>query len=94
MQARCEEPRSYELLTATGQTLRRNRRHIKESSSKVNLNPDPEVLDYQPTDAPANLLQTPLTHGSDTQSYQYKQLSKTQQTRSGRQTKPRKELDL
>lgn len=93
VQAQCEEPRSYEVVTTTGQTLRRNRRHIKESSNKVSFDPDPDVLIYQPAEAPANLQQTTPTHNSDTH-YQYKQVSKTQQTRAGRQTKARKLLDL
>ena len=98
VQALRDEPRSYEILTSSGQTLRRNRRHLKESSTEVNVDPDPEVQLFPPSDTPVEIRQpntqpTPIQTRSDTH-YHYKQTHQPQITRTGRHTKARKQRDL
>lgn len=89
-----DEPRSYEVTTQQGKTLRRNRRQLKEASEKrVQFNIDPEITHYDIHDKPS-ALQGNKTETHHNTRYTYKQITQAQQTRSGRQTKGRQILDL
>ncbi|KAJ8018989.1 hypothetical protein HOLleu_42692 [Holothuria leucospilota] len=78
------EPRSYEILTETGQTLRRNRRHLKETGEKMVPHATGEDLEPQHS-------QTPHKTNDSNQNTNH---NKPYITRSGRIVKPRQILDV
>ena len=59
----CPEPRSYMVKTATGQDLRRNRRHLRESASEIKPQPQPaSIVTYEkqtPAEASTQVPATP-----------------------------------
>ena len=89
-----DEPRSYDVTTQQGTTLRRNRRHLKEAAGKhVQFSLEPEIIiNNNPTPVHQTTSNIPNIH--ENKRYTYKQLTQTKQTRSGRNVIPRNTLDL
>ncbi|PIK34103.1 hypothetical protein BSL78_29069, partial [Apostichopus japonicus] len=75
-----EEPRSYQVTTQQGSSLRRNRRHIKEALEKhVRFNTEPDIINSDnTTPTPANNRNTITKHKDNR--YTYTQLSQSKQT--------------
>nr|XP_022322992.1 uncharacterized protein K02A2.6-like [Crassostrea virginica] len=99
-----EAPRSYVVQVGNRQ-LRRNRKHLKLSTHKANVNAD-EILDDQPSDEnpgdemlrestsvtpsiPSKTIKSNVTQQTSTRT-----ISNSRTTRSGRQVIPPKKLDL
>lgn len=82
------EPRSYEVLTSSGQTLRRTRRHIRETGEKSKAQHESEQVIQQ--DDQDNTLDS---HTHNSQSNNDKQTQNTYVTRSGRHVRRPKRFD-
>ena len=62
VQAKASEPRSYVIKTSDGQTLRRNRIHLREVDAPSNDQPEPQGARDMPTSRPFS--ETPTQNGS------------------------------